>query len=268
MNRSIRERIYKVKPLHSFLRYVCYNSGIIKYYTEYYRKGYKRIFEQIKESKVGKRCFIIGNGASLSPADLDMINGEESFASNQIFRIFEYTKWRPTYYLIQDRYAEIRPEEILSIDCENVFLSDYYCRFNRVLRPDFIQLKCKYEFPRKPTAFSEHIEKYYIVSPTVSYMAMQIAAYMGYSDIYLIGFDHNYQYELNDKNGIIKETKTKDPHFYKDKDPITIIANIEEMEIAYRQFKQYAVDKGINVKNVTRGGSLELFERAKLEDVL
>jgi len=54
---------------------------------------------------VTKRIFIIGNGPSLKPGDLDMIaaSGFDSFACNRIQLIYDKTKWRPTYWNLADR---------------------------------------------------------------------------------------------------------------------------------------------------------------------
>ncbi len=59
-------------------------------------KGYKNIHS-------GERCFVIGNGPSLTPEDLDKLKNEYSFASNHIYKIFDRTNWRPTYYVSVDK---------------------------------------------------------------------------------------------------------------------------------------------------------------------
>ena len=68
-------------------------------------------FRNIHESE---DCFIIGNGPSLRPEDLDKIHelGYCSFASNKIYNIFKSTKWRPTYVTVSDPQF-IRNKKIL-----------------------------------------------------------------------------------------------------------------------------------------------------------
>jgi hypothetical protein len=43
--------------------------------------------------------YIIGNGPSLTPTDLDLLVGKESWAMNRIHLIYPKTKWRPTRWL-------------------------------------------------------------------------------------------------------------------------------------------------------------------------
>ena len=59
----------------------------------------------LKNAFKGLRCFIIGNGPSLTPSDLDKIKNEVSFAANRIYYMFDKTEWRPTFYMCCDKEA-------------------------------------------------------------------------------------------------------------------------------------------------------------------
>ena len=98
------------------------------------------------------------------------------------------------------------------------------------------------------------------------YALMQIAIYLGYKEIYLLGFDHSYTYELQ-KNGTIVKTDIENAHFFKDEVPKKVIANIQGLDIAYKAFKEYADSHGITVKNSSRGGKLEVFERINFDSL-
>ena len=54
--------------------------------------------------KPGTRAFIIGNGKSLKPDQLDKLheNNDVCFGVNRIHLIYERTQWRPTYWLLTD----------------------------------------------------------------------------------------------------------------------------------------------------------------------
>lgn len=84
-------------------------------------KGIKRILNvnRFKSGRVaiqkyknfydGQRCFIIGNGPSLTISDLEKLKacGEVSIASNSIYNLFSKTEWRPTIYTVHD-FQEIK----------------------------------------------------------------------------------------------------------------------------------------------------------------
>ena len=267
MKREVREIIYKVKPIHILAKYVAYNNSF--YYNRLYKQyDYDNKFKKLQNRAQGRRCFIVGNGPSLQINDLDILIKEDCFASNEIWKVFDSTKWRPRYYFLQERYSTETLDFLMNIDAEYIFLSDYYCRFHKgELNEKTICLNAKYCLSRSEMEFSEHIEKYYIMGSTVSYMAMQVAVYLGYKEIYLIGFDNSYKYEI-DKNGRINDTGKQGAHFYQEDDPKANVANIYEMGKCYEAFRKYAKSNGIVVKNLTDGGNLDIFERDNLESVL
>lgn len=267
MNLTIRKYIARVKPIHTLARVFMYNSSIFFYLRKNREMGLKKRILELKQTKRGKRCFIIGNGPSLSVKDLEKLVNEDCFASNQIFKLFDQTTWRPKYYLVKDRYFNSSTEVIDTLDIENVFVGDYYWRYhNTIKRKDAICLHEKYSFNEEELKVSDDITKGFYSGSTVSFGLMQIAAYMGYAEMYLLGFDHNYRFEF-DKKGRVVTTKTENVHFYADDVPEDIIANVRGMTKAYESFAKYAKSHGITVKNATRGGKLEVFERIDFDSL-
>ena len=71
-------------------------------------------FIELKNRHKGKRCFIVGGGASLKMSDLDILKDESTFGMNKIYKAFCKTKWRPTYYLSNDPVMLSENYEIIS----------------------------------------------------------------------------------------------------------------------------------------------------------
>ena len=67
-----------------------------------YRLTDGKKLSELKGCHKGQRCFIIGNGPSLKAEDLDKLQNEICFASNMIYKIYDQTSWRPTYYCNSD----------------------------------------------------------------------------------------------------------------------------------------------------------------------
>jgi hypothetical protein len=245
-----------------------YNSGKGYYKKLYRERDYSTLFETLHNKSYGKRCFIIGNGSSLTVRDLELLKEEDCIGANEIHRIFEHTLWRPKYYVLMDRYSKTTPEEIEKIDCEKVFLGDYYWRHNRVLRNDAICLKQKFLFSDKKYEFSDDISKCIYVGPTVSFASMQIASYLGYKEMVLVGFDHLYNNIFDKKGRVVKVDTGRNNHFFADERPDDIIANVHGMTLAYEAAKLYCDNHGIRIMNATRGGCLDVFDRVQLEQVI
>lgn len=230
-----------------------------------------QMFAQIKNSHAGERCFIIGNGPSLTMQDLDMLKGEFCFAANQIFFAFDKTEWRPSAYVTVNVDTFVGYErQINALACEYKFIDQKALDYGIEI-PGAVYLKHGTWQPSEDF-FSQNIEKYYYNGGTVAYTAMQIAVYMGFKEIYLLGIDNNYTFEKKkDGKKIVNNIQN---HFYKDetdKDkPQNLYANVDVQHLneSFKAAYEYADNHGIKIFNATRGGKLDVYPRMKLEQIL
>ena len=234
-------------------------------------KRFKKSYEYIKSLEnihCGERCFIIGNGPSLKASDLDKIKNEVSFGANRIYKIFDKTDWRPTYYCSQD-YKLIKhikndiPKMIHGIKL--IFLNDY------LVNPDIegaYYAKLIFVEDKKP-GFSNDISKFVYNSSTVTYTAIQTAIYMGFKEIILLGVDNNYSITRNSDGTIVRQNVSN--YFASDdKQADKIMGSMPRVDnctLAYEVAKEYADAHGIKIYNATRGGKLEVFERVDFDSL-
>lgn len=140
--------------------------------------NYEPVWRSLHNSCLGDACFIIGNGKSLADEDNQYLSSFPSFGTNRI-----YLKFKPTYYVtINPLVAEQYHSEIESLDTLK-FVTD------RVPMYGVIPLHSN-----PVMAFSREPNKWISEGYTVTYVALQLAYYMGFHDVYLIGVDHNYIY--------------------------------------------------------------------------
>ncbi|WP_343246828.1 6-hydroxymethylpterin diphosphokinase MptE-like protein [Diplocloster hominis] len=230
----------------------------------------------------GKRCFIIGNGPSLTPDDLNLIKNEISFGSNRIYDIYPFTDWRPTYYAIQDFFVldEISSEvEKLEDGAQHRFIISNRKRFiceemQKDKKNSFFYLDDLCLSDKKKVKFSTNPFKSVANGGTVTYMMIQLAVYMGIKEIYLIGVDHHYTQYL-DENGEV-DTKLHAENHFKGARPykqlkgnnITPKNNCFVSTRCYVAANEFAKLHGIKIFNATRGGKLEVFDRVNLDDIV
>lgn len=245
------------------------------------RESKNRIL-QYKDKYKGKRCFIIGNGPSLSSADLDLIKNEVSFASNRIYKIFDQTEWRPTFYCCQDDTVmrEMGDEVVSAIDCAEFsffrmasykLTQKFYNGRNNI---GYIPLISQVN-ERNRIKFTNRADRYLYDGSTVTYYAMELAAYMGFSEIYLLGVDCAFPF-VRDLDGNVEVDMSKTMHFYEVKEENSNLVTIEQniaplfnQRKAYQSCENYSRTSGkFRVYNSTRGGELEIFERIELEKVV
>jgi hypothetical protein len=232
-------------------------------YTDKIDAYYNPKIAMFKNTQKGRRCFIVATGPSLRIEDLECLhkNNELSISMNHIFCAFPNANWRPNYYVCQDRnFIRDYETEICKIDIENKFISDYYMPF--------------WDIERTMYRFHGHVEEYLPNTPkfstdfsrksydgyTVTYTCIQLAVYLGFSEIFLLGVDFNYSSYLS----------ASENHFYKDyekeKNKVSIVA-CQEILLAYQKARQYAEEHGIKIYNATRGGKLEVFERVNFDNL-
>ena len=219
----------------------------------------------------GQRAFVIGNGPSLNKCDLTLLKDEVTFGVNSIFLNYENMGFTPTYYFVEDIFvAEDRAEQINAFRGPTKFFGNYlrYCLSND---PDTLWLNvCVLykEYPDFPH-FSRNAARMLWVGGTVTYLCLQMAYYMGFTEIYMIGFDHSYHIPKSNvdigRHGRDMLSTQDDPnHFHPDyfgKGYRWHHPQVDRMEKAFRKAKQAFEADGRSIYNATVGGNLEVFER-------
>ncbi|CUO45460.1 Uncharacterized protein conserved in bacteria [[Eubacterium] contortum] len=255
-----RKNILKIPFAREVSNYIV-NVGNELFYSKLNStRQFDKKIRSIKGTKTGKRCFIVGSGPSLTLNQLEAIKCEDCFGANRIYKMFEKTVWRPKYYVIQDKYDSTKGI-YEKLDVENLFISDFYWKEHGMSNPNAICYHIKRALKQtRNLPFSEDCSTFVQAASTVTFTMIQLACYMGYSEIYLIGMDHTYANVTNDKGVIIQKNNVKS-HAFEDEKPNEVVANIAYMEQAYRTAKNYCESHDIKIYNATLGGALEIFER-------
>ena len=222
----------------------------------------------LKNSFKGKRCFIIGTGPSLTISDLEMLQNEYTFGTNRIYELFDQTDWRPTFYVNQDAdLIKKFSERIKEVPSKYLFLPIDFKNLFDDARIHYFVLKHKDYYPKK-APFSTDVSRYLSQGFTVTYGAIQIAAYLGFKEMYLIGIDHNYSISRDAKGNVIKnEAEHNYPKGMKDLINKGNLPRVLETTIAYETAERISRQLKFRIYNATRGGKLEAFERVELDEI-
>lgn len=243
--------------------------------------------KELKGQYSGRRCFIIGTGPSLTVNDLDMLKNEYSFSCNSVFVLYPYTKWRPNFYFVTDTgYIEYLLKDKKKFQSD--ILDNCDLLFTGMPNPLFFQ---RDSFPNgkivflpsgssnvSDVKFSAECDKVVYTAGTVVYKALQMAVYMGFSTIYLLGIDFSFSTEIkadntfkdNDvtnHNPIIENYETE---LYGEVQKIfnrKYVAFTDWQLKGYQAARKYADTHGIKIYNATRGGKLEVFERVDFDSL-
>ena len=239
----------------------------------------KRI-KELKNKYKNQRCFIIGNGPSLNKTDVLKLENEYTFAVNSIFLMTQTNGFKPTFYVVEDNLVFNENKEeidkyqgVMKLlpthyaeqleNSENIFTFDMDQNFyNRSKRN-------RYAVPY----FNDRLSETFYCGQSVTYINMQLAYYMGFSEVYLIGMDFSYSIPKghSQEGNHIKSNADDDNHFHKDyfgkgktwKDP-----RLGRVLRAYYRAKYAFETDGRKIINATAGGKLDLFPREDFDKVL
>ena len=120
-------------------------------------------------------------------------------------------------------------------------------------------------YPQLPNFSDDPIKGVY-EGLTVTYMCLQLAVYMGFKNIYLLGIDHNYSVEREVDGRVISHPSVVN-HFYST-DTMENIPQPAKTTLAYQAARNYCENHGISIFNATRGGKLEVFQRVDFDTVI
>ena len=240
-----------------------------------YRPRLRALRERFKDHQ---RCFLIGNGPSLNETDLDVLKDEITFAVNGFFLKSRDLDWTPTFYLVEDHLvAEDRAPWINALKGP-IKLFPAYLGYAFPAADDTIFYNHR---PRKSYPhgfdFSLEADKITYTGCTVTFSMMQLAAYLGFREIYLIGVDASYAIPCDAQQGSnysvgILDMKSDDPnHFdpnyfgkgFRWHDP-----QVDKMIDAYSEARRTLEGTGQTIYNATVGGQLEIFERRSYHTLL
>jgi len=229
--------------------------------------------KRFKDIHRGGRCFIVGNGPSLNKCDLSLLADEFSFAVNAIFYKTDEMGFVPSYYVVEDNH-------VIHDNLERIkqFHRPRHRFFPSVYRPfigehedtSYFQMNRGFYEPTSPhfrePRFSKDASQKLYTGQSVTYFNLQLAYYMGFTEVYLIGMDFSYVIPDSAKvKGLEIESTEDDPnHFHPEyfgkgkkwHDP-----QVDMVGRCYEHAKQVFEADGRAIYNATIGGHLEIFPR-------
>ncbi len=222
------------------------------------RRASIRQLSQYQDIHRGKRCFIIGNGPSLKNTDLSLLKDEFTFGMNRIYLMFPELGFLTTYFLtVNSLVIEQCAQDIHDLPIPK-FLS---WRSHPLIEPapDMMFLHTTYTGP----CFAKDVRGRLWEGATVTYVALQLAYYMGFEQVILIGVDHNYPTKGKPNTTIVSQGD--DPnHFnanYFGKGFRWQLPDLDTSEHSYTLARETYLAAGRQVSDATVGGKLTIFPK-------
>jgi len=231
-------------------------------YLHPWRRESIRRLAEFKNVHKGRRAFIIGNGPSLRQTDLTKLKNEFTFGLNRIYLLFPELGLSTTYLVsINDLVIGQCAQEMAALGLPKFFAWRSHRHFPTNLPiaqlPTF--LYTTYTGPR----FSRDVRGRVWEGATVTNVALQLAFFMGFEKVILIGVDHNFT-SKGDANKTVVSTGDDPNHFspaYFGKGFRWQLPDLDTSEIGYTFARRAYGDAGREVLDATVGGKLTVFPK-------
>ncbi len=213
----------------------------------------------------GQRAFILGNGPSLRETDLSRLQGEITFGLNRIYLMFPGLGF-PTTYLVS---------------VNDLVLQQCAAEMRRLQLPKFITWRARRSFFGDPFTlfldtdytgsenFSGDVTGRVFEGFTVTYVALQLAFFMGFEEVILVGVDHSFKTQ-GPPNATVVSSGNDPNHFAPDyfgRGFRWQLPDLEGSERAYRMARQAYEQAGRRVLDATIGGKLEIFPKVSYDSL-
>ncbi len=243
---------------------------------------------QYKNKYLNKRVFILGNGPSLNDIDVSKLKDEYTISVNSFTKTNLFSLIKPKFHVLVDstRFDDNYPvfkESLIDITKAS---ARPICIFP-VIKKDYIEkndldklLDIIYVYPTADLTKINSIDFTKRIPPyqNVVNVALYLAIYLGFTEIYLVGTDMTGFIKTFDKDDSISYGE----HFYegnytaekKVMDDLHNGRTNEGLLLAYakvfkifRYTNEFARMNGIKIYNASGKGALDVFPRIKFEQL-
>lgn len=201
-------------------------------------------------------CLVIGNGPSLRDVPLDFLRKYKSFGTNRIYLLDGF---KPSFY------CSVNPL-VLEQSLPQIIEADYPVSFVRAEYADRIPGAMPLISTGLPH-FSREPQKCIYEGHTVTYVCLQLAFFMGFSTVLLVGVDHSYQYQGAPNQEQVAGWESDPNHFapnYFSGDTRWHNPDLVRSERAYHMARTVFEHAGRRIVNLGPNSKLDIFERGEV----
>ena len=243
---------------------------------------------ELKDKYNNERIFILGSGSSILLYDLKVLSNECVMTQNSFHMHNDISDINPNFHCVVP-YYQTDKEHSIWVDYINdmkvrmpdsLFIwglntKSLIDKYHEDLIDKSYYLRTRYNLLTLKKA-KVNISKTIMTIPTVLTQCLTVAIYLGFKEIYLLGFDLDQICHTNDQTygrfyGMSKITETE---FEKDANQKLDVETTDGwytwwlMNKQFFLIKHFADQNNISIVNGTQGGILSYFKREPIENII
>ena len=243
---------------------------------------------ELKDKYNNERIFILGSGSSILLYDLKVLSNEYVMTQNSFHMHNDISDINPNFHCVVP-YYQTDKEHSIWVDYINdmkVRMPDSLFiwglntkalidKYHEDISAKSYYVRTKYDLLTLKKA-KVNISKTIMNIPTVLTQCLSVAIYLGFKEIYLLGFDLDQICHTNDRTfgrfyGMSKITDTKfeeDAEKNLDDETTDGWYNWWLMNKQFFLIRDFADQNNISIVNGTKGGILSYFKREPIENIV
>lgn len=219
---------------------------------------------KFKDIHKGKRVFIIANGPSIKHMDLSFLKNEYTICMNRFYMLFDRLDFTPNYLVcIEDLVLTQFSNDFNQLAMDGVFVN---WRLNNKIASHYL----KESFSVMPF-FQNDLTKPTHFGGTVTFACLQLADFMGFEEIVLIGLDHSFKEKGTANKVEVRKYEEDESHFdpnYFPKGTKWRLPDLEKSEMSYLIARKNLETKGTTVVDATFEGKCKIFKKVNLSELI
>lgn len=221
-----------------------------------------------KDIHKGQRCFIIANGPSLKLLDLSKLNNEYTIGMNRIYLLFDSIQFFTTYYCaINNLVIQQFKKDISNLPMPRFLNWSERQLFNGDQSGNIQFLKITNSLE---DSFIPNLLRPISSGGTVTFVALELAFFMGFSEVIIIGLDHNFQNQGEPNKVEVRKDTIDENHFSPNYFPQGIkwmLPDLKRSELAYSLANEAFIKNGRRIFDATIGGKCNIFPKVKFDSL-
>jgi hypothetical protein len=243
---------------------------------------------ELKDKYNNERIFILGSGSSILLYDLKVLNSEYvmtqnsfhmhkdiSYVDPNIHCVVPYYQSNKEINIWVDYIADMKARMPNSLFLWGLNTKALIDKYHEDISAKSYYIRTKYNLLTLNKA-KVNISKTIMTIPTVLTQCLTVAIYLGFKEIYLLGFDLDQICHTNDQTygrfyGMSKITETEFEKYANQRLDVETTDGWYTWWLMNKQFfliKHFADQNNISIVNGTQGGILSYFKREPIENII
>lgn len=210
-------------------------------------------WSEYKDKHAGETGLILCTGKSLNLISKEFMDKYVTIGLNGTFLLYQ-----PTYYVSVNELV-LEQFDIASVTGQKFIKAKYADRYKALpLVSDY-----------RGCIFSKEPQNWIFEGGTVTYVALQIAYYMGFKTVIIVGLDHDYQTRQgspNEKQLVLDDDVNHFTTNYFQKGMNWNLPDLQASETSYAEARRIYEEDDRRIINLTPGTKEQIFEKGEVKD--